>query len=69
MKKVENIDVEKLEFVKKHMNLEQDKDVINALISEKCDNINRIQEEQRKQKITEAETMKYLGEGEYSCPM
>ena len=65
----EAAEAEKLEFVKKHMGLNQSKDVIKALICEKCDSIKRIQEEQRKQKNAEDTAMAYLETDEYKCPM
>jgi hypothetical protein len=65
----EEAEAEKLELVKKHMSLKQNEEVIKALISEKCDNIKRIEEEQRKQKIAEAKAMDHLEKSEYECPM
>ena len=62
-------EAEKLELVKKHMNLKQNREAIKALIFEKCDHIKRIEEEQRKQRIIDAEAMKYLEKDEYDCPM
>ena len=65
----EGVEAERLELVKKHMGLRQNKEAIKALISEKCDNIKRIEEEQNRQKIEEAKAMEYLEKGEYACPM
>ena len=65
----EGVEAERLELVKKHMGLTQNKEAIKALISEKCDNIKRIEEEQNRQKIEEAKAMEYLEKGEYACPM
>ena len=65
----EGVEAERLELVKKHMGLRQNKEAIKALISEKCDNIKRIEEEQNRQKIAEAKAMEYLEKGEYACPM
>jgi hypothetical protein len=65
----EGVEAEKLELVKRHMGLKQNKEAIKALISEKCDNIKRTEEEQRREKIAEAKAMEYLEKGEYECPM
>jgi hypothetical protein len=65
----EDAEAEKLELVKRHMGLKQNKEAIKALISEKCDNIKHIEEEQRRKKIAEAKAMEYLEKGEYECPM
>jgi hypothetical protein len=51
------------------MGLKHGKEAIKALIAEKCDNIKRIEEEQRRQKIAEAKAVEYLEKGEYKCPM
>jgi long-subunit acyl-CoA synthetase (AMP-forming) len=65
----EEAEAEKLELVKRHMGLKQNKEAIKALISEKCDDIKLTEEKQRKQQIEEAKAMEYLEKGEYKCPM
>jgi len=47
----EETEVEKLEFVKSHMGLKQNREVIRALIFEKCDDIRLTEEKQRKRQI------------------
>jgi dsRNA-specific ribonuclease len=51
------------------MGLKQNKEVIKALISEKCDDIRLTEEKQHKRQIEEAKAMDYLEKGEYKCPM
>lgn len=65
----EETEAEKLELVKRHMGLKQNKEVIKALIFEKCDDIKLTEEKQRKQQSEEAKAMEYLEKGEYKCPM
>jgi hypothetical protein len=65
----EEAETEKLELVRRHMGLKQNKEAIKALISEKCDDIKLKEEKQRKQQIEEAKAMEYLEKGEYKCPM
>ena len=65
----EEAEIEKLELVKRHMGLKQNKEVVKALIFEKCDDIKLTEEKQRKQQIGEAKAMEYLEKGEYKCPM
>jgi hypothetical protein len=65
----EEAEAEKLELVRKHMGLEQNGEVIRALICEKCDEIKLLEEKQRKRQIEEAKTMECLEKGEYKCPM
>jgi hypothetical protein len=65
----EEAEAEKLELVKRHMGLKQNKDVIKTLISEKCDEIKLAEEKQRKRQIEEAKAMEYLEKGKYECPM
>jgi hypothetical protein len=62
-------ETEKLELVKRHMGLQQNKEAIKALISEKCKAIKLTEERQRKRQIEEARIMEYLEIGEYACPM
>ena len=65
----EEAEAEKLELVRKHMGLEQNREVIRALICEKCDEIKLLEEKQRKRQIEEAKAMECLEKGEYKCPM
>ena len=65
----EETDVENLEFVKSNMGLKQNREVIRALIFEKCDDIRLTEEKQRKRQIEEAKAMEYLEKGDYKCPM
>jgi len=65
----EEAEAEKLELVRKHMGLKQNREVIRALICEKCDEIKLLEEKQRKRQIEEAEAMECLEKGEYKCPM
>lgn len=65
----EEADVEKLNLVKRSMGLEQNAEVIKALICEKCDEIKRMEEERRKQQIEEAKAMEWLEKGKYTIPM
>jgi hypothetical protein len=65
----EEAEAEKLEFVRKHMGLKENREVIRALICEKCDGIKLLEEKQRKQQIEEAKAMECLERGEYKCPM
>jgi phosphoribosylaminoimidazole carboxylase (NCAIR synthetase) len=65
----EEAETEKLEFVRKHMGLKQNREVIKVLICEKCDEIKLLEEKQRKRQIDEAKAMECLEKGEYKCPM
>jgi long-subunit acyl-CoA synthetase (AMP-forming) len=65
----EEAEAEKLELIKRSMGLKQNKEAIKALIYEKCDDIKRAEEKQRKRQIEEAGSMEYLEKGEYACPM
>jgi hypothetical protein len=62
-------ETEKLELVRKHMGLIQNKETIKALIFEKCDEIKLTEEKQRKKQIEEDKAMEYLEKGEYTYPM
>lgn len=66
---LEEAEAEKLERVKRHIGLKQNKEAIKALIVEKCDAIKLTEEKKRKQQIDEAKAMEYLEKGEYACPM
>lgn len=61
-------EVEKLELIKRYFGLAESKEAIKALIVEKCNEIRLIEEKARKRQIEEAEALKYLGKGEYTCP-
>jgi hypothetical protein len=65
----EDIEIERLELLKKHFGLKHNKEAIKALIAEKCDDVKLTEEKQRKRQIEEARTMEYLEKGEYYCPM
>jgi long-subunit acyl-CoA synthetase (AMP-forming) len=65
----EKADAEKLELVKRHMGLKQNKEVIKALICAKCDEIKLLEEKKRKRQIDEAKAMECLEKGRYKCPM
>jgi hypothetical protein len=65
----EAAETEKLELVRRHMGLKQNREVIKALICEKCDEIKLLEEEQRRRKIDEAKAMECLEKGRYKCPM
>jgi phosphoribosylaminoimidazole carboxylase (NCAIR synthetase) len=65
----EEAEAEKLDFVRQHMGLKQNREVIRALICEKCDEIKLLEEKQRKRQIEEAKAMECLEKGEYKCPM
>jgi hypothetical protein len=65
----EEAEAEKLQLVRKHMGLKQNREVIRALICEKCDEIKLLEEKQRKRQIEEAKAMECLEKGEYKCPM
>jgi hypothetical protein len=65
----EEAGIEKLELLKRHFGVKQNKEVIEALIAEKCAAIKLAEEQDRKRQIDEARTMEYLEKGEYTCPM
>ena len=65
----EEAESEKLELVKRHLGIQQNKEAIKALIFEKCDEIKLAEEKQRKRQIEEAKAMEYFEKGEYKCPM
>jgi hypothetical protein len=60
---------EKLGLLRRHMGIEQNDEVIRALICEKCDEIKLLEEKQRRQQIQEAKSLEWLEKGEYKCPM
>ena len=64
----EEAEAEKLELVRKHMGLKQNREVIRALICEKCDEIKLLEEKQRERQVEEAKAMECLEKGEYKCP-
>jgi hypothetical protein len=65
----EKADIEMLEILKKNFGVKQNKQVIKALIAEKCNIIKLTEEEERKQQVKEEKAMEYLAKGEYTCPM
>ena len=63
----EEDEAEKLELVKRHMGLKQNKDVIEALILEKFDEIKLEEKNLAKQRIAEEKAMEYLEN--FTCPL
>jgi hypothetical protein len=63
----EEAEAEKLELVKKHMGLKQNKEAIKALVLEKFGEIKLAEENLRKQQIAEAKAMEYLEK--FTCPL
>ena len=63
----EEAEAEKLELVKKHMGLKQNKEVIKALVLEKFGEIKLAEENLRKQQIAEAKAMDYSKH--FTCPL
>jgi hypothetical protein len=65
----EETDLEKLELLKRHFGLKQNKEAIKALITEKCAAIKIAEEIERKRQIEETKAMELLEKVEYKCPM
>jgi len=65
----EENEVERLELLKKHFGLKQNKDAIKALIAEKCAAIKLAEEQERKRQIEETKAMEWLEKGKYTCSM
>ena len=63
----EEAEAEKLEVVKKHIGLRQNREAIKALILEKFGEIKLAEENLHKQKIAEAKAMEYLEK--FTCPL
>jgi hypothetical protein len=65
----EDIEAEKFNTVKTYMGLKQNTEVIRALISEKFNEIQLLEQRRRAQQIREAKAMEWLEKGEYKSPM
>lgn len=65
----EEAGIEKLELLKRHFGVRQNKEAIKALIAEKCAAIKLAEEQKRKRQIDEAKAMEHLEKGEYISPM
>jgi hypothetical protein len=65
----EDIEIERLELLKKHFGLKHNKEAIKALIAEKCAAIKLAEERERKRCIEEAKSMEYLEKGQYVFPL
>jgi len=65
----EGTEAEKFRTVKEYMGLKQNTEVIRALISEKFNEIQRIEQMRQAQLAREARAMEWLEKGEYKCPM
>ena len=59
---------EKFEVVKNYLGLKQNTEVVRALLPEKYNEIKVREEQQRRQRIREAEALQWLETGEYKCP-
>ncbi len=65
----EGSEAEKFRTVKKYMGLKQNTEVIRALISEKYNEIELLEQRRQAQLAKEAKAMEWLEKGEYKCPM
>lgn len=65
----EGAEAEKFRTVKKHLGLKQNTEVIRALISEKYNEIQLLEQRRQAQLAKEARAMEWLTKGEYKCPM
>ncbi|MFP3985585.1 MAG: hypothetical protein ACLFU9_06440 [Candidatus Bathyarchaeia archaeon] len=65
----EEADAEKFSIVKKYLGLRQNTEVIRALISEKYNEIQLLNQRRQAQLAKEAKAMGWLEKGEYKCPM
>ena len=65
----EGTEAEKFRTVKKYVGLKQNTEVIRALISEKYNEIQLIEQRRQDQLAREAKAMEWLEKGEYRCPM
>ena len=65
----EEEEAEKFNTVKNYMGLKQNTEVIRALISQKYNEIQLVEQRRQAQLIKEAKAMKWLEKGEYKCPM
>lgn len=65
----EGAEAEKFKIVKEYIGLKQNTEVIRALISEKYNEIQSLEQRRQAQLAKEAKAMKWLEQGEYKCPM
>lgn len=65
----EETEAEKFNTVKKYMGLKQNTEVVRALISEKYNEIQLLEQRRQAQRAKEAAAMEWLEKGEYKCPM
>jgi len=65
----EGTEAEKFRTVKKYFGLKQNTEVIRALISEKYNEIQLLEQRRQAQLAREAKAMEWLEKGEYKCPM
>ena len=62
-------EVKKFKYVKKHLGLKQNTEVIRALISSKYNEIQISKQKQKAQLLKERKALELLEKGEYQCPM
>jgi len=65
----EDTEAEKFNTVKTYIGLKQNTEVIRALISEKYNEIQLLEQRRYAQQIKEAKAMEWLEKGEYKSPM
>ena len=65
----EDTEAEKFNTLKTYMGLKQNTEVIRALISEKYNEIQLLEQRRRAQQIKEAKALEWLEKGEYKSPM
>ena len=65
----EGVEFERFNTVKKYMGLKQNTEVIRALISEKYNEIQLLEQKRQTQLAKEAKALEWLEKGEYKCPM
>ena len=62
-------EAEKFRTVKKYMGLRQNTEVVRALISEKYNEIQLLEQRRQAQLAKETKAMEWLRKNEYKCPM
>lgn len=62
-------EVEKFQYVKKHLGLKQNTEVIRALISGKYNEIQLLIQMRKAQLVKENKALDWLEKGKYQCPM
>lgn len=65
----EGVEAEKFQSVKKYMGLKQNTEVIRALISEKYNEIELLEQRRQAQLARENKAWEWLEKGKYKCPM